>query len=186
MAVAAGGDSRRPAAVRDLPASGIEEYPVRQSHPHSLSRRAARAGTAPVALGLAVAAATGLAHADPTADARQAACAYGRVIATYDYTHLDSYFAEELDGAADPWRSHVQSAKLELAQLLATAHVRSFPTGVSCAVLAVTGDRAQVAMAIGSIVISDQSAGQPRLSQLNTTFTLRNRDGRWLVSDIAT
>lgn len=136
--------------------------------------------------GVAIIAAAGAAHADPRADARQAACAYGHVLATYDYTHLQGYFTQESAGATGDWKSQVIGNSIELSRILTTNRVRSVATSVSCTLLSLNGNRAQVAMDIGSMVSSNDSQGQPQPSQSTPTFTLYNVNGRWLVADIST
>jgi hypothetical protein len=137
-------------------------------------------------LALACVATAGAAHADPRADARQAACAYGHILATYDYTHLQNYFAQEIDGATGEWKSQLVGNSVDLAALLTANRVRSIATSVSCTLVALTGDHAQVAMTIGSLVSSNASQGRPQPDQATPTFILTNVGGRWLVSDIAT
>ncbi|MBF6169917.1 hypothetical protein [Nocardia blacklockiae] len=123
---------------------------------------------------------------DAHEDARQAACAYAPVVATYDAKHLDQYVRNVLAGATGDWKKQFESSSKDLSDVLAKGEVVSKSTDVQCALR--TGDRtsAEAIVVIGQTITSTGTQGKPEPGQLSMVMRLEKDGDRWLVNKINT
>jgi len=157
--------------------------------PDNSARMGARRTTA--ALILAVGAAVGVctsaaADQQPPDAARQAGCAFGRALATYDYTDFDDYRTRVLDGSTGIFRVVFDDNSQSIRNQLAAVHVRSSAKDATCRVESGSPNRALIAVALTSVIAADATHGQPQAQHVAVALTVDNVNGRWLTSAIDT
>ncbi|WP_025348192.1 hypothetical protein [Nocardia nova] len=123
---------------------------------------------------------------DAQAEARQAACAYGPVVSTYDSKHLDQYVRDVLAGATGDWRKQFESNSKDLGDVLAKGEVVAKSTDVQCAIRSADKNSAEAIVVIGQTITSLGTQGKPEPGQLSTVMRLEKHDGHWLVGKIST
>ncbi|WP_280235685.1 hypothetical protein [Nocardia cyriacigeorgica] len=116
--------------------------------------------------------------------ARQAACAYAPVLADYNATNLDTYFAAVLDGATGDWKQEFDATSKDLREVLVQGQVVSKPGQVQCAIESGDENSARAVVVIGQSISSVGTNGQPREGQLSVTLSMQRVDGAWLVNDV--
>ncbi len=120
------------------------------------------------------------------AEARQAACAYGPVVSTYDSKHLDQYVHDVMAGATGDWKKQFESNSKDLSDVLAKGEVVAKSTDVQCAIRAGDKNSAEAIVVIGQTITSLGTQGKPEPGQLSTVMRLEKQDGHWLVGKIST
>ncbi|MGA4790338.1 hypothetical protein [Nocardia sp. AB354] len=120
------------------------------------------------------------------AQARQAACAYGPVVSTYDSKHLDQYVRDVLAGASGEWKRQFESNSKDLSDVLAKGEVVAKSTDVQCAIRSGDKDSAEAIVVIGQTITSLGTQGKPEPGQLSTVMRLQKQGDRWLVDKIST
>ncbi|PPJ17493.1 hypothetical protein C5E44_13620 [Nocardia nova] len=120
------------------------------------------------------------------AQARQAACAYGPVVSTYDSKHLDQYVRDVLAGASGEWKKQFESNSKDLSDVLAKGEVVAKSTDVQCAIRSGDKDSAEAIVVIGQTITSLGTQGKPEPGQLSTVMRLQKQGDRWLVDKIST
>ncbi|MEU6563380.1 hypothetical protein [Nocardia nova] len=123
---------------------------------------------------------------DAQAEARQAACAYGPVVSTYDSKHLDQYVRDVLAGATGDWRKQFESNSKDLGDVLVKGEVVAKSTDVQCAIRSADKNSAEAIVVIGQTITSLGTQGKPEPGQLSTVMRLEKHDGHWLVGKIST
>ncbi|MEV5649739.1 hypothetical protein AB0L57_15960 [Nocardia sp. NPDC052254] len=179
-----------------------KEYAVQEVS--VLSRLASKAGGRGVAVALRAVAAVVLGaavgssiyfytqdkdHSDvltAQAEARQAACAYGPVVSTYDAKHLDQYVHDVLAGATGDWRKQFESNSKDLSDVLAKGEVVAKSTDVQCAIRSGDKNSAEAIVVIGQTITSLGTQGKPEPGQLSTVMRLEKQGDHWLVGKIST
>ncbi|MFE3543739.1 hypothetical protein ACFXK0_12255 [Nocardia sp. NPDC059177] len=127
--------------------------------------------------------ATGLDRA--RAEAREAACAYGSLLSTYDATDLDTYFAAVLDHATGAWKQEFAATSADLRDVLVQGQVRSSAGTVECAIATGTADSAEAIVVVDQSITSVGTQQQPRRGQLAITLSLDRSGDRWLTSKVS-
>ncbi|MFG3521135.1 hypothetical protein ACGF5S_12770 [Nocardia nova] len=120
------------------------------------------------------------------AQARQAACAYGPVVSTYDSKHLDQYVRDVLAGASGEWKKQFESNSKDLSDVLAKGEVVAKSTDVQCAIRSGDKNSAEAIVVIGQTITSLGTQGKPEPGQLSTVMRLQKQGDRWLVDKIST
>ncbi|MFF0457269.1 hypothetical protein [Nocardia africana] len=123
---------------------------------------------------------------DAQVQARQAACAYGPVVSTYDSKHLDQYVRDVLAGASGEWKKQFESNSKDLTDLLAKGEVVAKSTDVQCAIRSGDKNSAEAIVVIGQTITSLGTQGKPEPGQLSTVMRLQKQGDRWLVDKIST
>lgn len=123
---------------------------------------------------------------DAQAQARQAACAYGPVVSTYDSKHLDQYVRDVLAGASGEWKKQFESNSKDLSDVLAKGEVVAKSTDVQCAIRSGDKNSAEAIVVIGQTITSLGTQGRPEPGQLSTVMRLQKQGDRWLVDKIST
>ncbi|WP_227983558.1 hypothetical protein [Nocardia spumae] len=118
--------------------------------------------------------------------ARQAACAYGPVVSTYDSEHLDRYVRDVLAGASGDWKKQFESNSKDLSDVLAKGEVVAKSTDVQCAIRSGDENSAEAIVVIGQTITSLGTQGKPEPGQLSTVMRLQKQGDRWLVDKIST
>ncbi|OBA67838.1 hypothetical protein A5780_09720 [Nocardia sp. 852002-20019_SCH5090214] len=118
--------------------------------------------------------------------ARQAACAYGPVVSTYDSKHLDQYVRDVLAGASGEWKKQFESNSKDLSDVLAKGEVVAKSTDVQCAIRSGDKNSAEAIVVIGQTITSLGTQGKPEPGQLSTVMRLQKQGDRWLVDKIST
>ncbi|WP_280482548.1 hypothetical protein [Nocardia cyriacigeorgica] len=116
--------------------------------------------------------------------ARQAACAYAPVLASYDAKNLDPYFRAVLDGATGDWRKQFEATSQELREVLAQGQVVSAASDVQCAIKSGDQTSAEAIVVIGQTITSLGTQGQPAPGQLSMVMRMEKTGDRWLVNDM--
>lgn len=116
--------------------------------------------------------------------ARQAACAYGPVLANYDAKSLDTYFSAVLARATGDWHQEFDSTSKDLREVLTQGQVVSKADSVSCAVESGDDTTARALLIIDQSISSVGTQGQPRSGRLAITLSLRKLGDRWLVNKV--
>ncbi|MEU0544996.1 hypothetical protein [Nocardia sp. NPDC005978] len=120
------------------------------------------------------------------AAAKRAACDFAVLLATYDYTDLDRYFAGILAAATGDWREEVSEIAPFRRSEIAATRGRSHPAEAPHCGLTSFG--ARTAEALVSVEHSLTSGNSPDARVLTVTFlaTLEEQpDNRWLVSKMS-
>lgn len=120
------------------------------------------------------------------AQARQAACAYGPVVSTYDAKHLDTYVHDVLAGATGEWKKQFESNSKDLSDVLAKGEVVAKSTEVQCAIKSGDENSAEAIVVIGQTITSLGTQGKPEPGQLSTVMRLQKQGDRWLVDKVGT
>ena len=123
---------------------------------------------------------------DAQAQARQAACAYGPVVSTYDSEHLGQYVRDVLAGASGEWKKQFESNSKDLSDVLAKGEVVAKSTDVQCAIRSGDKNSAEAIVVIGQTITSLGTQGKPEPGQLSTVMRLQKQGDRWLVDKIST
>ncbi|WP_336087297.1 hypothetical protein [Nocardia sp. SSK8] len=118
------------------------------------------------------------------AEARDAACAYGSLLSTYDAADLDTYFAAVLDHATGAWKQEFESTSGDLRDVLVQGEVTSTAGSVQCAVATGTVDSAEAIVVVDQSITSVGTQQQPRRGQLSITLSLDRSGDRWLTSKV--
>jgi Mce-associated membrane protein len=118
--------------------------------------------------------------------ARAAACSFGRALATYDYAHFDSYAQHILQGSTGLFRLVFSDNSEEIRNDLTSVHAVSRATDADCAIRTGDGNRAEVGVAIDSVITLDATKGRPRPNRVTVILTVDNVAGHWLTSSIDT
>ncbi|WP_062998380.1 hypothetical protein [Nocardia mikamii] len=124
------------------------------------------------------------AHAEARDQAHRAACAFGPILATYDSTTIDAYFAAVLDHATGEWKKEFAATSKDLRDVLTQGHVVATAGTVHCAIGSTTDTTAEAIVIIDQSITSVGTQGQPRRGQLALTLTLRKSGNRWLIDKL--
>ncbi|MFF0496606.1 hypothetical protein ACFYU5_09405 [Nocardia aobensis] len=124
------------------------------------------------------------AHAEAREQAHQAACAFGPILATYDSTTIDAYFAAVLDHATGDWKREFDATSRDLRDVLTQGHVVATAGTVHCAIGSNTDTTAEAILIIDQSITSVGTQGQPRHGQLALTLTLQKNGNRWLIGKL--
>jgi Mce-associated membrane protein len=116
--------------------------------------------------------------------ARDTACTYGPVLATYDSKHLDTYFSAVLAGATGPWRKQFDSTSKDLRDVLVKGEVTTSVRDVQCAIVSADSTSAQAVVVIGQTITSLGTQGKPEPGQLSISMRLEKDGNRWLVNKV--
>ncbi|MFD5176945.1 hypothetical protein ACFWM1_14125 [Nocardia sp. NPDC058379] len=116
--------------------------------------------------------------------AREAACHYGPVLADYDSTKLDAYFAAVLDGSTGDWKKQFEATSGELREVLTQGEVTSKVTDTQCAIRTGDEESAEAIVVIGQTISSLGTEHKPKPGQLSMVLRLHNDNGRWLVEKV--
>ncbi|MEU8898808.1 hypothetical protein [Nocardia sp. NPDC048505] len=117
--------------------------------------------------------------------AREAACAYGALLANYASTDLDSYFSAVLAGATGEWKKEFEASSTDLREVLAQGQVRSTSGDVHCAIATSGAADAEAIVVIDQSVASVGTQSQPRRGQLSITLSLTKSGDRWLAGKVS-
>lgn len=116
--------------------------------------------------------------------ARDTACTYGPVLATYDSKHLDTYFSAVLAGATGAWRKQFDSTSKDLRDVLVKGEVTTSVRDVQCAIVSADSTSAQAVVVIGQTITSLGTRGKPEPGQLSISMRLEKDGNRWLVNKV--
>lgn len=117
--------------------------------------------------------------------AREAACAYGSVLANYDAANLDSYFAAVLDHATGEWKQEFQATSKDLRDVLTQGQVHSTTGTIQCGIATNDEVSAEAIVVIDQSVASVGTQSQPRRGQLAITLSLAKTGSTWLTSKVS-
>jgi Mce-associated membrane protein len=118
--------------------------------------------------------------------ARAAACAFGQALATYDYSHFQTYAAQVLDGSTGLFRLIFADNTAEIRTDLTSVHARSHAVAATCEIRTGDANRAKVGVVVDSVIALDSTRGQPQPAKVSVVLTVDNVGGRWLASAIDT
>ncbi|WP_258081580.1 serine/threonine-protein kinase [Nocardia nova] len=113
--------------------------------------------------------------------ARDAACAFGRTVSTYDYNNFPAYRTAVTDASTGALKDHMQSTLPTLESVITQSQSRSHATDVQCFVKTADRDRAEVATIVSQSV-TNSTTTDPRAQQLSLLLTMEFIDGRWLAA----
>ncbi|MBY8857793.1 hypothetical protein K7711_15005 [Nocardia sp. CA2R105] len=116
--------------------------------------------------------------------ARDTACKYGPVLATYDAKHLDTYFQAVLAGATGDWHKQFDSTSKDLRDVLVKGEVATTVNDVQCAIVSGDATSAQAIVVVGQSITSLGTQGKPEPGQLSISMRLEKDGGRWLVDKV--
>ncbi|WP_405495837.1 hypothetical protein [Nocardia sp. NBC_00511] len=117
-------------------------------------------------------------------EARDAACKYAPVLATYDAKNLDAYFTAVLDGATGDWRKQFDSTSKDLRDVLTQGQVVSKATDVQCALRSGDENSAEAIVVIGQTITSVGTQGKPAPGQLSMVMRMERSGHGWLVNKV--
>lgn len=113
--------------------------------------------------------------------ARDAACTFGRLLASVDYTDWPAHQTKILDASTGELHKQFQSDLSNLGSIIVEQQSRSHPTDAQCFVKTADSHRAEVA-AIISQRITSLAMPEGHSNQTSTVLTMEFVDGRWLAS----
>ncbi|WP_157116605.1 hypothetical protein [Nocardia vaccinii] len=116
--------------------------------------------------------------------ARDTACKYGPVLATYDSKHLDAYFHAVLAGATGDWHRQFDSTSKDLRDVLVKGEVTTTVSDVQCAIISGDATSAQAIVVVGQSISSLGTQGKPEPGQLSISMRLEKDGDRWLVNKV--
>ena len=116
--------------------------------------------------------------------ARDTACKYGPVLATYDSKHLDTYFRAVLAGATGDWHKQFDSTSKDLRDVLVKGEVTTTVSDVQCAIVSGDATSAQAIVVVGQSISSLGTQGKPEPGQLSISMRLQKDGDRWLVNKV--
>lgn len=114
--------------------------------------------------------------------ARQAACAYGPVLANYDAENLDPYFTSVLAGATGDWKREFADTSKEMREALTQAQVVAKAGDVQCAVKSGDENSAEAVVVIVQTITGLGTQGKPMVGQLSMVLRMERDGDKWLVN----
>ncbi|PPJ22210.1 serine/threonine protein kinase [Nocardia nova] len=115
--------------------------------------------------------------------ARDAACAFGRTVSTYDYDKFAAYQTAVLDATTGDLKTQMQSTMPTLQDVVTQSKARSHVSDAQCFVKTSDADRAEVA-AIITQALTNNTSSTERSSQISVLLTMQFVDGRWLAAKL--
>lgn len=121
---------------------------------------------------------------DAQASARDAACAYARVLGDFDAKNLDAFFTRVLDGGTGDWRKQYEGQEEALRKLYTDGQVVSKVKSVDCAVTSGDTKHAETIIVLGQTIATVVEDGKPQDTSATMMISFDKVDDRWLVSKV--
>ncbi|MEV5651618.1 serine/threonine-protein kinase [Nocardia sp. NPDC052254] len=113
--------------------------------------------------------------------AKDAACAFGRAAATYDYDKWDTYRKAMDDGSTGDLKADFQNSLPTLQSAITTQQAHAHATDAQCFMKNADSDRVEVATIVNQ-VSTTQAVPTEKNTQLSLLLTMEYVDGRWLAA----
>lgn len=121
---------------------------------------------------------------DAIADSTAAACAYGKIVANYDYSkNLDSYIESMKAGATGDYLEQFTTASDALKSLMIEQQVRSRGEDVQCGYITGTTEEAKAMVTFAQYRTNITGSDQTPIN-LAVEMTLERHGDKWLVSKL--
>lgn len=117
-------------------------------------------------------------------EARDAACAYAKVVLDIDYNNFDQYVTDVLAGATGDWKEQFQQDTATYKDVFTKAQIVSKAETVDCGVKSGDTEKASVVVAIGRSITGVLTQGQPQPSQVAMVMDLEKIGDSWIASNI--
>lgn len=116
--------------------------------------------------------------------AQQAAETYAVDLTTYDYSSLDRDFSWVVDGATASFAKEYAEANKPLRDVIKTLKARAIGTVTESAATASSADEVDVLMFVDQSIVNGTD-DKKRTERNRVVMTMVERDGRWLVDQVA-
>ncbi|MBJ8342630.1 hypothetical protein JGU71_27445 [Antrihabitans sp. YC3-6] len=117
-------------------------------------------------------------------EAKDAACAYAKVVLDIDYDNFDQYVTDVLAGATGDWKEQFQQDTATYKDVFTKAQIVSKAETVDCGVKSGDTEKASVVVAIGRSITGVLTQGQPQPSQVAMVMDLEKIGDSWIASNI--
>ncbi|AHH22358.1 hypothetical protein NONO_c76030 [Nocardia nova SH22a] len=114
-------------------------------------------------------------------DSTQAACDFGKAVASYDAKNLDPYFAGVKDKSTGEWAKFWGDASDTLKQAMVSVQAKSKLDEIHCAWESGNDSQANVVLVITQEQ-TNQAVQQPSKITISGVASLEKHDGKWLVA----
>ncbi|MDX6277214.1 MAG: Mce-associated rane protein [Nocardioidaceae bacterium] len=116
--------------------------------------------------------------------ARQAAKTYAVDLTTYDYTSLDHDFGWVTNGATASFAKEYASANAPLRTVIAKLKARATGTVTDAAATAKSTSKVEVLLFVDQTIVNGTNS-KKRTERNRVVMTMVQRNGRWIVDDVA-